>query len=379
MIKKENPRLRNTVLGALVADAASVGLHWIYDQARIREIAPESPEFRTPDKADYEGVLSFYAHGNKQAGDFSHYGEQVMVMLRALAGNSGRYDKSLYQEHFCAHFGYGGDYVGYIDHPTRDTLDNITKTESDALKCAKMIPFDGDEKNKNEIISRVLEIAKKTSGEALRAQVQEAVLVINSDLEEYAFKVMDELEVVGSHQGADDVQLPAISKLPALVAAYAGDNNLQEVAESAVRVTNNNDLSAAFGRVSASMMEAVILGETPQSAIDSGIENADENVADLFGQALSLKDESTLEVTSRFGASCNLVFGVPATIHNLATADSYVEAIRQNIYASGDSCGRAILLGAILGASYGVGGEKGIPEEWVNKLIQKDEINELLN
>ena len=62
-------RIKGAVWGALVADAASLGLHWLYDQKRIREVAPESPEFRSPNPADYEGVTGYYAHGRKQVGD----------------------------------------------------------------------------------------------------------------------------------------------------------------------------------------------------------------------------------------------------------------------------------------------------------------------
>ncbi len=53
-------------------------------------------------------------------------------------------------------------------------------------------------------------------------------------------------------------------------------------------------------------------------------------------------------------------------------------AVRQNIYAGGDSCGRAILFGAVFGATNGVGGETGIPPEWIENLTQGKEIHELL-
>lgn len=81
------------ILGALVADAASMGLHWVYDQAHIRKLAPEAPEFRTPQAADYEGVKGYFAHPTRTAGDLSQYGEQAVVMHRALDG--GTYDLSL--------------------------------------------------------------------------------------------------------------------------------------------------------------------------------------------------------------------------------------------------------------------------------------------
>ena len=382
IISKEadKDRARSAILGALVADAASLGLHWLYDQPRIREVAPNAPEFWTPTPADYEGVRGFYAHGRKRVGEFSHYGEQAMVLLRSLVANEGRYDKMHYEELFREYFGYGGDYVGYIDHPTRDTLDNIAFAEHEALRRAEAIPFHSDENTKHRMITKVLSNVKVAMGEELRKVVEGAVRLTHDDdnMVAYACKVVDELESVSGYHGANDEQMPAISKLPALVAAYAGDVRLSEVVESAVRVTNDNNRAVAFGGVAARIMKAAIDGEDPVAAIAAGRKAAEPEVAKLIDEALSLRGRDTTSVTSKFGMSCNLVFGVPSVTHNLATAKSYREAIRQNIYAGGDSCGRAILLGAVLGAAYGVGGESGIPEPWIEKLTKIHEIRNLL-
>ena len=56
------------ILGALVADAASMGLHWIYDQARIKDVALDAPEFMQPDPKNYDGVPAYFAHRNRAAG-----------------------------------------------------------------------------------------------------------------------------------------------------------------------------------------------------------------------------------------------------------------------------------------------------------------------
>ena len=93
---------------------------------------------------------------------------------------------------------------------------------------------------------------------------------------------------------------------------------------------------------------------------------------------MSLTPEDNLSVTSKFGTSCKLVYGVPSAVHNALTSDSYSTAIRRNIYAGGDSCGRAMLLGAVLGAANGIGGDKGIPIEWIEKLTLRDEVDSLV-
>ena len=60
--------------------------------------------------------------------------------------------------------------------------------------------------------------------------------------------------------------------------------------------------------------------------------------------------------------------GLPMAAWILQNSESYSEAIINNILVSGDSCGRGILVGALAGACYGFGDEKGIPISWLATL-----------
>jgi len=362
-----------TVLGALTADAASLGSHWIYDQQRIHDITPITPEFHCTSKANYEGVLSYFAHDRKTVGDLSHYGEQTLILLRALVNNNGLYNKSHYQEHFAQYFGYGGDYIGYIDRPTRDTLDNIAAAQHQATKQANAISFNGSDEQKQKILALVTDIVKQNqdSSTIKRANIDNQHLA-------YALELFTALQPLSGYHGADDEQLPAIAKLPALLAFYAGDSHLGQLTESAVRVTNNNDRAVAFGQVASKMIETAILTQDIPSVIEAARQAASPEIRTLIDQALHLKDKTTADVTKQLGMSCQLAFGIPSVIHNLSQQGSYTEAIRQNIYAGGDTCGRAILLGSVLGNIYGIGEEKGIPHPWIEKLHQKAQLTMLL-
>lgn len=55
------------------------------------------------------------------------------------------------------------------------------------------------------------------------------------------------------------------------------------------------------------------------------------------------------------------------TAHLLLNATSYEASIRENILCGGDSCGRAILLGAVLAACY-QGTDEDIPRDWELKV-----------
>jgi ADP-ribosylglycohydrolase len=68
------------------------------------------------------------------------------------------------------------------------------------------------------------------------------------------------------------------------------------------------------------------------------------------------------------GRACYLSAAAPVIFHILARATSYQDAVERNILAGGDSAGRAILIGAIMGRIHGVATDSGIPLSWVLKL-----------
>ena len=378
-------RRKNAIIGAAVADAASMGLHWLYDQGRLRQVAQSEPEFRAPSTEDYADAPGYFAHAGRVSGDFSQYGEQMMTMLRSMVSNQWRYSKSRYENEFKDFFGYGGAYVGYIDHPTRETLDNITIAEQKALEEARQIPFDGEETLKHKLITKVLANVKQASvmqldHNELTANVEKAVRLTDDhdDIVEHAFKILNALSSISGYHGTDDRQLPALSKLPPLVAVYAGHNDLQTVVESAVRVTHNNDFSVQCAAAISGLIESVIqTGDIPL-AIDDARKNCSPQVRAFFEQALTHIDRDTPSVTAEWGMACELKLGVPSLLHNITRASSFTEAVRQNIWSGGDSCGRSIVIGAVMGAAYGINGSAGIPQSWIEKLTQKPSLSELL-
>lgn len=382
-----NERKTNAILGAAVADAASLGFHWLYDQDRILSLEPETPEFRSHREADYENVPGFFAHARRRTGEFSQYGEQLLVMLQSLAQNSGRYNKSHYENCFNDAFGYGGSYVGYIDHPTRDTLNAISRAEDAAIVRAESLPFNADDTLKRKLITKVLAVTKQFTGDEQRTEIEKSVRSSDDDdyLVAHALRISDEVNAVNGYHGADDQQLPAISKLPPLVIAYSDSGDLHEVVDSAVRVTNNNDFAADAGIMVSDLLQAVLLSpdtNAPEAVLQAAMEKActatTPKIAACFKAAADVKDKTTPAAMSGFGMACQLESGLPGILHNLNRSASYTESVRSNIYAGGDCCGRSIFIGAVSGALYGVGGSRGIPQQWIDKLIQKDRLYALL-
>lgn len=369
-------RCRNMILGALVADAATMGLHWVYDQAHLAKLAPEKPEFMAPDAHNYAGVAGYFAHGTRTKGMQSQYGEQAMVMLRTLArGGDGVED---FAEAFRTHFGYGGAYVGYIDHATRDTLDNQRRYEDEALRIAEQLDPTLERRLRKSLVATALPLLARYEGEELAQRYLQAV---DSDLTSAAQALLPALVALTRPTGSYDLQLPATAKLPPLVAALVASNSeaFSQTITASIRTTSDHPTAMLYGGICSEMMRTALQHGDRDSVIEAAQRHAKGDAADLLKQALSMRATHTVEQTTlHFGMACDLPYGVPSAVHNIATAPDFVSAIRRNILAGGDNCGRAILVGAVMGALYGDDPEKGIPAEWIAQTDQAAESEELI-
>lgn len=294
------------VLGALVADAAALGLHWLYDPGRIAEIAErQEPAFLAPDRRHFDGVKGYFAHEGKQAGALSQYGATLALAMTSLLATEGRLAVPDYQRRYLAFFGPGGEWTGYVDRPTRGTLANLGKEVTDETPAAS---------------------------------------------------------------GIDDDQLPALSPVPALVAVGPEAPSLDEDVATMVRVTNDNPLAIEGARITAGAIRAMLRGDDLARSLAAAAKGAGDDLRPLLQQALAASDQSSVDIAGDFGRACHVPQGLPVVFHIATNASSFERAVRANILAGGDSCGRAMALGAILGVCYGFGGDHGIPLPWLTRL-----------
>ena len=305
----DHSRIEAALIGAYVADAAALGFHWLYDPARIADLAQGDPAFREPDAVDFEGYKGVFVHPGKRAGDLSQYGAQLRVAVQSMLSTGGRFDVADFQDRFAATFGPGGSWVGYIDKATKGTLANLAADKRDP-------------------------------------------------------------------SGADDDQVPALARLPAVM-AQAGEVDVDAV----IAITSANSTAAAWGPVAAALLKAAYGGLSPRDAalkvakdtageIGTKLVKALGNPSDAHakpGSPLAEPVQSTVDFAGEVGRACPLPQSMPVIFHICARAATYREAIERNTLAGGDNCGRAPVLGAVFAAAYGIGGE-GVPLEWAARV-----------
>jgi len=108
-----NENKNATILASFAADALALGAHWIYDTNQIDSQIGRVETLLPPPPGSY--------HPNRRQGEFTHYGDQALVLLESLVKNDG----------FTLN-GFSADwqemmrkYDGYMDKASTATLENL--------------------------------------------------------------------------------------------------------------------------------------------------------------------------------------------------------------------------------------------------------------
>ena len=126
------------VLASLAADSLALGAHWIYDTEAIALRIGRVDRLLAP--------LSDSYHSGKGPGEFTHYGDQTLVLLESLAA-VGAFSLADFAERWRRLF---DGYRGYVDRATAATLANMARllppeqwgsTSSDLGGAARIAPL----------------------------------------------------------------------------------------------------------------------------------------------------------------------------------------------------------------------------------------------
>ncbi|XP_019643438.1 PREDICTED: crystallin J1A-like [Branchiostoma belcheri] len=311
------------VVGALVADAAAQGLHWVYDLEKLdAAVGGKDPEFHSP------SACPFYT---TDTGTNTAYGDQTFVLLESLAQCKGL-DVSDLQQRFYKFFGPGTAF---------DTGDQKTR------------PIKGPWRNGSiKAFLASMEAKKENTGSDTDTQADGAAKVA---------------PLVALYAGQPDM----LAKVEAAVRVTQNHQVALSAALANARILEAFILNGKQEGVVEALMEELGKQKGP------GITGQDETV---LKQIREVQEQKPLgkphrEVVNKvFGSSCALPKQFQAALHCVLTHTDYVSAVRATILAGGDNASRAGFVGACFGA---LGGLDGIPTEWKEKCIRYQTVLDL--
>ena len=112
------PNTKEMVLISLAADSLALGAHWIYDTSAIDRKFGRVEDLLKP--------LENSFHPTKDAGEFTHYGDQTMLLLELLRDNR-VFELREFAEKWLHCM---TKYDGYMDNATKQTISNMEKGKS---------------------------------------------------------------------------------------------------------------------------------------------------------------------------------------------------------------------------------------------------------
>lgn len=110
---------KGMIYGAFLGDSHALGVHWIYNTGAIDKKAGRVTDLIDP--------IAKTFHPNRKAGEFTHYGDQMLLFLKHVHDYGG-FDRIKYLSRWKEFF---DSYDGYKDHAMKDTRENLDGGNSD--------------------------------------------------------------------------------------------------------------------------------------------------------------------------------------------------------------------------------------------------------
>lgn len=297
---REKPKAM--VFASLAADSLALGVHWIYNTNVIDKKFGRVESYLKPVRPTY--------HPTKVLGEFTHYGDQTIILLESVS-TCGGFDLDDFSQRWQSLF---ENYDGYFDNATKGTLENIKSGKSP------------------------------------------------------------------SQVGSESDDLAGASRIAPLLYVYRDDPEKLIASAAAQTAFTHNNLevikSAAFF---STVTYQVLKGASPVNAIASV--KREEFNSDPFSEwvemGLQSIDQDTRQAILDLGQMCETAAAFPGVIHLIAKYENDLkQALVENVMAGGDSAGRGLIVGMVLGAHLGM---DAIPQKWLADMKAYLQIVEMLS
>ena len=300
----ENKLKMSAIIGAVVADAASLPLQWIYDGKKMKEIVGDKPpEFWA------ESHCPFYS---LPTGSVCCYTDEMLTTLASLATVS-KVDTAAITKDIQSKF-------GAADSPYQIAL---------AKRPQKKYPIAGPWINGGVIKS---------------------------------LENMSSQKIPPGSASCEDNDGFTLS-LPAYLLGFNHDT-----AVSVANLVTTNNIAMSHLTVQTLILQNIVNKvENPINSAKSAVSSEFPEVAKEMDDVIAAVDSGLPieDIVAKFGKACGLPGSFQGSLASILLSPDYVTAVRRNILAGGDCCSRANYIGAVLGAKFGV---EAIPMEWIEKV-----------
>ena len=179
--------------------------------------------------------------------------------------------------------------------------------------------------------------------------------------------------------GSSSTDLSGAARIAPLVFLYHKDlETLVKAARAQSQMTHNNPLVMDSAEFFATVCCKVLEGTSPVKAMMEVAARRFKSLP-LFGwvkDGIESAGKDSVSTIARYGQSCHTEEAFPGVVHLIAKYEKDLkEALVQTVMAGGDSAGRGLLVGMVLGAHLG---DQDLPGEWVLGLQRGSEILRLL-
>lgn len=318
------PRRVAAFVAGLVADAAAMPLHWIYDTSEIAAILAAAGREDTPEFFPVSHA-PFYDY---PVGELTPFGEQTMVFGGAIIKHGGVDGQAIadgYTKYYTAPANMSRPWRSYYDNATKGFLANV--------RAGRVFPHTGDGDTETNAVAHVLPVAVMLAGRpGFLAAAEAAIRVVQDNDEAVAFGLtyarMLESVIMGG--GVGDAILA--------VADVLGNGT-----------GNRNDRFFAHG----------------------------------LRKMAEWAPRPPLDVTLEIGQGCDFPFHVFTAPHLLLHAEraagaavTVEDVVRQTIKLGGENANRGTFLASLVAASFG-SVDAAVPAAWMSSTTEIDAIRDM--
>lgn len=319
------------VYGSFLGDSLALGVHWIYNVRAIEKRVGRIDDLLTP-------VVKTF-HPNRGAGQFTHYGDQMLLLLSFCAEQ-------------CSHSLAGPGSSG----------DGQAHSSSDAQEKTEPKNFD-----RSAFLSRWAGFMESYDGYMDKAS--------KATLASYREYPEEERKGLSFEAGSTIDDLAGASRIAPLLYFFKDNRNAAvEAAKAQASVTHNEPSVLESAAFFADLTLRALSGESPKKAARSLAEGhySEGEIAPLVFRGLESEGKNTIETIGNFGQACSVEMGMPGVMHLIASyEDDLKKALVESTIAGGDSAARNHAVGMVLGAYLGI---EDLPQKWFEKLEAREEI-----